>query len=256
MKIITKTNLLQQSNDFSTNAQKRKFSEISKPHKNGYVSLNISSQGKNAFRNHDVTGNSNKVIDVDALRENLSKGVMHASDGVRADFHKRLLQKNHSLNQREVNEKGLTKNILSVYASMYDEIKQGYESGTREKRILGGDGSVGNEYRLLTEEEEIAALDEAFDFYSYVAEGYINYGIQAGKDVRQAIERTWGEQNEASEAEEKKEGKDHTLQLMRKLKKIRDNMKTQYINNGRQSMSMIFMQNMKNTIFGEMGGRA
>ncbi len=60
-----------------------------------------------------------------------------------------------------------------------------------------------------------------------------------------AIAHTWGEESTVSEAEEKQAGKDRTQQIMQKLQKIRDNMKIQYINNGRNSMNMIFMHFVK-----------
>ena len=64
-------------------------------------------------------------------------------------------------------------------------------------------------------------------------------------DVRRAIAHTWGEESTVSKAEERQAGKDRTQQIMQKLQKIRDNMKIQYINNGRNSMNMIFMHFVK-----------
>lgn len=45
---------------------------------------------------------------------------------------------------------------MKAYAELYDEIVRGYEDGTREIYVAGGDGP-----RRLTKEEELDALDAA-----------------------------------------------------------------------------------------------
>ncbi|MBD5466497.1 MAG: hypothetical protein HDR22_11950 [Lachnospiraceae bacterium] len=53
--------------------------------------------------------------------------------------------------------KGKAENYFSTYVKMYDEIVQGYEAGTRETYVFEE-----GEYRKLTKEEELSALDKAF----------------------------------------------------------------------------------------------
>ena len=247
MKIITKTNLFQEPNIFPANAQNRKFSESSASHKGGYVSLNLSPEGICAFRNHAAMEDQDRVFNIDVLENIPENYVFHPSEGIANEFHTRYVQKNTYGKASGSLEEQFSRNLLSVYAQMYDEIKQGYKDGTREKWVLEDihNASSKDVYRLVTEEEELAALDETFDYYSYVTDGYVNYGIQMGIDARRAIAHTWGEESTVSEAEEKQAGKDRTQQIMQKLQKIRDNMKIQYINNGRNSMNMIFMHFVK-----------
>lgn len=248
MRIITKTNLFQESSLFPTNAQSKSFSEISTSDKGGYVSLNLSPEGIHALHSHEAMEGQDRVLDMDAWEETAdirSKMVMHPSDGIAGEFHMRFVQENTYGKAGGSLKEQFTRNILSVYAQMYDEIRQGYRDGTREKWVLEGDVSTKDGYRRVTEEEELAALDKAFDYYSYVTDGYINYGIQAGIDARRAMAHARGEEINPSEEEERQPGKDRTQKLMKKLQKIRDNMKIQYINNGRQSMNMIFKQVVK-----------
>ncbi|MDE6981840.1 MAG: hypothetical protein K2P60_10645 [Lachnospiraceae bacterium] len=186
-------------------------------------------------------------MDIDVLENIPENYVFHPSEGIANEFHTRFVQKNTYGKASGSLEEQFSRNLLSVYAQMYDEIKQGYKDGTREKWVLEGiDKAMSKDaYRLVTEEEELAALDEVFDYYSYVTDGYINYGIQMGIDARRAIAHTWGEESSVSEAEERQAGKDRTQQIMQKLQKIRDNMKIQYLNNSRQSMNMIFKHFVK-----------
>lgn len=57
--------------------------------------------------------------------------------------------------------KGRIENIAETYASLYDEIVQGYENGTRKINVVDNESEHG--YRTLTMEEEISALDEAYE---------------------------------------------------------------------------------------------
>lgn len=57
--------------------------------------------------------------------------------------------------------KGRIENIAETYASLYDEIVQGYENGTRRINVI--DNESENGYRTLTMEEEISTLDKAYE---------------------------------------------------------------------------------------------
>ena len=209
MKIITKTNLFQEPNIFPANAQNRKFSESSASHTGGYVSLNLSPEGICAFRNHAAMEDQDRVFNIDVLENIPENYVFHPSEGIANEFHTRYVQKNTYGKASGSLEEQFSRNLLSVYAQMYDEIKQGYKDGTREKWVL----------------EDIHNA--------------------SSKDAYRLVTHTWGEESTVSEAEEKQAGKDRTQQIMQKLQKIRDNMKIQYINNGRNSMNMIFMHFVK-----------
>lgn len=72
-----------------------------------------------------------------------------------------------------MNAEDFAKNALSAYADMYDEIKRSYADGTREIYIADENAEFG--YRKVTEEEEIAALDAAFDFHVSYTEAYMRF---------------------------------------------------------------------------------
>jgi len=55
-------------------------------------------------------------------------------------------------------------NLLKAYANLYDEMMQGYESGTREIHVEDKNSEKG--YRILTKEEESIALDNSYKKYA------------------------------------------------------------------------------------------
>ena len=80
-------------------------------------------------------------------------------------------------------------NLMKAYTHMYNKIIDGYNDGTREVWIK--DNSTGDDfngiefmsngrierYRKLTMEEELAALDQAFEKYAKDIEDGVNYAI-------------------------------------------------------------------------------
>lgn len=52
-------------------------------------------------------------------------------------------------------------NIMEAYTSLYDEIVQGYENGTRGINVADENSESG--YRTLTMQEEMADLDSAYE---------------------------------------------------------------------------------------------
>lgn len=65
--------------------------------------------------------------------------------------------------------------LLKAYAESYDEIKRGYAEGTRETYIA--DNTSENGYRKLTEEEELAELDKAYQQHVTEFERNNNAGL-------------------------------------------------------------------------------
>jgi hypothetical protein len=59
-------------------------------------------------------------------------------------------------------------NLFRAYAKLYDEIIQGYENGTREIHVE--DINLEKNYRVLTKEEEIDALNNSYKKYAEVLE--------------------------------------------------------------------------------------
>lgn len=75
----------------------------------------------------------------------------------------------NSLNESDKEAKGVDylsnedklDNIMEAYTSLYDEIVQGYENGTRVINVADENGENG--YRTLTMQEELADLDDAYE---------------------------------------------------------------------------------------------
>lgn len=165
--------------------------------KEKYLDYSTNGSANNAFRNY-VSNQSqylfnhmektwNQLLNKESFKDILAKSVIELTGQTQSDFHSRFI----ALNSKSKEEGGavdFVENALTVYAQMYDEIKKGYADGTREVWIA--DKSAENEYRKATEAEEIAVLDKAMEFHAMVVDGYLNYGVQAGLDAQEAMERT------------------------------------------------------------------
>lgn len=105
--------------------------------------------------------------------EAMSKSVIDLKGTIRSSFHKNYMKADgeYRENGEESLAGWLSRECLSVYAEMYDEIKRGYAEGTREIWVPD-DAKIGS-FRRVTEEEEIAALDDAFDFFASGIEGFV-----------------------------------------------------------------------------------
>ena len=233
MKIVMQNNLINTnafSNVQSKDAQSSKDTQapfFSKTEGDISVKVTFSDEGIEAYRKSvQEMGQQDETVDLDALdkmREYGDKIVMDPAHGMEADFHKRLLKLNSEAGE---SLEDWTKNCLTVYATMYDEIKKGYEQGTREYWVLADDGSTKDNWRKVTEEEELAALDKAFDFYSYVLDGYVNYGVKAGEDAERAIFNTQRQlENQPRFAAEQK---DEAMDIYMKMKMAKKDVDEQY----------------------------
>ena len=161
--------------------------------KNQTYSVTISREGLEKLK-QNTTSNTMGVEKADQYRSILSKAQIDVAGAIETDFHHRYTKLNTETKNDDMKAEDFAKNALSVYADMYDEIKRGYADGTREKYIADGNAEFG--YRRATEEEEIAALDAAFDFHASYTEAYMRFvnedkdamyaGIQRSQDMWQA----------------------------------------------------------------------
>lgn len=227
MKITTQNNLLHTNVFNNAEGKNAQFSSFSKAEDDISVKVSFSDEGKEAYKKSlQETGQQDGKYDLEALdklRKYSDKIVIDPAHGMEAEFHRRLLKLNSTEGTSKLSIEELAENNLKVYAEMYDEIKKGYEQGTREYWVLAGDGSCENDYRQVTQEEELAALNEAFDFYSYVLEGYANYGIKAGEYAQRAILNTQHQLEDQSEpAAERKDEKMDIYLKMKMAKKAFD----------------------------------
>ena len=129
-------------------------------------------------------------------------------------------------------------NYAEAYANIYDEIVQGYESGTRQINVIDENSELG--YRMLTMEEELSALDAV---YEKNVKGFEEYATQQNK--AQTIIGEWKEQvakiksgaASAQSVENKAEQDDKqekiTDNLAEKLLSVRDSWKAVYTTSGK-----------------------
>lgn len=161
--------------------------------KNQTYSVTISREGLEKLK-QNTTSNTMGVEKADQYRGILSKAQIDVAGAIEADFHHRYTKLNTETKNDDMKAEDFAKNALSVYADMYDEFKRGYADGTREIYIADGNAEFG--YRRATEEEEIAALDAAFDFHASYTKAYMRFvnedkdamyaGIQRSQDMWQA----------------------------------------------------------------------
>ena len=220
-------------------------------------SVTISQEGLEKLK-QNTASNTMRVEKADQYRSILSKAQIDVAGAIEADFHHRYTKLNTETKSDDMKAEAFAKNALSVYAEMYDEIKRGYADGTREIYIADKNAEFG--YRRATEEEEIAALDAAFDFHVAYTEAYMRFvnedrdamyaGIQRSQDMWQAA-REKRDVNAADaqyqarmeKLKEKVENNRQPMQFIDLMKQSRDYLKTQYgefANNFAQLLDNVF----------------
>lgn len=140
-------------------------------------SVSISDEARIKYRNYannlDGSGNQSN-IDSNFYKEILSKSIVDITGLTQSKFHMQFMQQNTQKikNKNEVDDiiTELSKNCFEVYTTMYNEIKSGYANGTRE--IWTVDSTVEKGFRKVTADEEIDALDCAYNFYAKVIDAY------------------------------------------------------------------------------------
>lgn len=155
--------------------------------------VTISKKGIDSYRmylqhENDTVEQSNQ--NTDSYRELLSKSVVDIRGLTEYNFHAQF--KHHNTELRD--SKGgtynkatdLSQSCFEVYTNMYEDIKRGYADGTREIWVV--DSTAENGFRKVTEDEEIEALNSAYDFYGQVVEAYVNQG-DISKKVQDCINK-------------------------------------------------------------------
>lgn len=127
------------------------------------VKVTISEEGFKSYREKITNGPS--FEEVQTQRERLLETKLSPDMNYKFTLSARV----NSLNEAD-KEAGGTKylsneekldNIMEAYTSLYDEIVQGYEDGTRIINVA--DENSKNGYRTLTMQEELADLDSAYE---------------------------------------------------------------------------------------------
>lgn len=151
--------------------------------------VEISDEGRELYREKINEWNkSAQIEDKKPLdKELLSKSIVDITGLTMTNFHLQFKKLNSHGNVQDNNcsSMDLAKNCFATYTRMYDEIKQGYADGTRELWVV--DETAENGFRKVTEQEELEALDSAYDFYAQVVDAYVNIGAKNRQLIEDAV---------------------------------------------------------------------
>lgn len=163
MKVQSNMDLLKVS-QYGTESRERKLASETLPMvDNQPVKVTISEEGYKSYRDRIENGQSFEKVQTQ--RKRLLEG--NLSPDMNYKF--TLSAKVNSLNEADKeaseakylsNEEKLD-NIMEAYTSLYDEIVQGYENGTRVINVAHENSENG--YRPLTMQEELNDLDRAYE---------------------------------------------------------------------------------------------
>lgn len=161
MKINTIGNSILINNAEKTNVSHKVYEDISTKKGQSPVKISISEEGKKNYRN----SLEKKSEGFDTVVEQRS-GLLSGKNMPETDYCFELGNKLAALKEKDVYKSTEDKayDLLKAYASMYDEIVQGYESGTRERYSEEQLSESG--YRKLTMSEEINSLNIAYKKYA------------------------------------------------------------------------------------------
>ncbi|MCL2718514.1 MAG: hypothetical protein FWE14_07005 [Lachnospiraceae bacterium] len=117
--------------------------------------ITISEEGFDCYREKiNAMGNQAVKPKKPFIPANLYEG------SVENEIHNQLIMKQKEFHIG-TSAKARAETLILAYASLYDEIMRGYEDGTRENFIRIGSEGRREDFRLVTKEEELAALDKA-----------------------------------------------------------------------------------------------
>lgn len=147
-----------------TKAQKEKVQADAKRMTEPPVKISISDEGQENYRksvgqkgqeSYDAVIQRRELLKDQKLGNDINYGYKIAKEAEQLSAeaaHVADTQKSKVLNTND-----MASNYAKAYAKLYDEIVQGYENGTRERYVTGENGT-----RKLTKEEELSALDKAY----------------------------------------------------------------------------------------------
>ena len=136
-------------------------------------SVSISEKGYESYRKNVLDigkGNTQSFEEVVRLKKSFPSKVVVDIEGF---HHYKMFDEARELDRIEQEKLNETKeewtlekkanNLLKTYARTYDEIVNGYADGTREVWISDPSNGEAGHYRKLTQEEELKALDKAYE---------------------------------------------------------------------------------------------
>lgn len=136
------------------------------------VQVTISESGKNHYRNSIQKGNEES----DTLTAMIPKSAKMLEANLSADLEYHFQLGNELAKYKKTgiytSFEEESENLLKSYAALYDNIVQGYADGTREIHVYDAESEEG--YRVLTQEEEINVLNDAFNDYANALKEKVN----------------------------------------------------------------------------------
>ena len=134
------------------------------------VSVSISKEGIASYRNSVQENGRSLAYDEMVKQRKMLEEAKDSIVNLDINYSTMLAKEANRLNDED--KKAMTndgtlswrakaENYTEAYANLYDEIVQGYADGTRKVNIEDKDSELG--YRTLTMEEELGALDKAYE---------------------------------------------------------------------------------------------
>ena len=134
------------------------------------VSVSISKEGLASYRNSvQENGQSLSYDEVIGQRKMLEEA-KDSNINLDINYSTMLAKEANRLNDEDkkamtgggaISWQAKAENYAEAYANLYDEIMQGYANGTRKVNVEDKDSELG--YRTMTMEEELGALDKAYE---------------------------------------------------------------------------------------------
>lgn len=127
------------------------------------IKVNISREGLEQYRKSIQENSSESFDSMVARKAELISGKIQPETHFGFELGNRIAAiKSEDTAYRSTEQKA--SDLLKAYSSIYDEIVQGYESGTREKYVEDANADGG--YRKLTVSEELEKLNSAYKNYA------------------------------------------------------------------------------------------
>lgn len=176
MKINTIGNSSLISNVEIANVPHKVYGDTSEKEEQSPVKISISEEGKKNYRN----SLEKKSEDFDTVVEQRNR-LLSGEIMPETDYSFELGNKLAAFKENDVYKSTEDKasDLLKAYADLYDEIVQGYESGTRERYTE--DQSSENGYRRLTMSEEISSLNTAYKKYADFLEAQAQQALKVAE---------------------------------------------------------------------------
>lgn len=239
---FTNNSLLAANYDAANSTHKMFRENTSQKAEESSVQVTISEEARQAYRNQVQSQNNITYEEMLKERERIidigNKNFFEADYGF-AIGNKLAEIKEGKEGYCTWEEKG--SELLEAYVSLYDEIVQGYEDGSVSHYVM--DENEENGYRRLSLEEELAALDRAYDGYTSLYEKLAKQSVDVKKAYEDMIAKSDAiSHNKSERLQQMKE----TYENMSK-DEIPENM-AEKLSGARQSFLNLYSQNIGNNM--------